>query len=272
MTLSDHELIYLYCVTEAAPDLRELMARVDNLYWIAHRDLCAVVSNVGELEFNEEALHQNVNDMEWLKLKVLLHEGVIEGVMQHQTVVPFKFATIFRNQNSLTTCLEQNYNPLKTMLLNLKGREEWGVKVYCDRRKLSAALVDEDEPLISLDQEIAAATPGKAFFLKKQREDLVRAEADRKLIEYSQDCFERLSESSLKACLNACPPGNVTPQKEEMILNAAFLIEALKHSVLKGEVYKLKADYESKGFRFDCTGPWPPYNFCQFSKESLVHA
>jgi len=272
MTLSDHELIYLYCVTEAAPDLRELMARVDNLYWIAHRDLCAVVSNVGELEFNEEALHQNVKDMEWLKLKVLLHEGVIEGVMQHQTVVPFKFATIFRNQNSLTTCLEQNYNPLQTMLLNLNGREEWGVKVYCDRRKLSAALVDEDEPLISLDQEIAAATPGKAFFLKKQREDLVRAEADRKLIEYSQDCFERLSESSLKACLNACPPGNVTPQKEEMILNAAFLIEALKHSVLKGEVYKLKADYESKGFRFDCTGPWPPYNFCQFSKESLVHA
>ena len=72
MTLSDHELIYLYCVTEATPDLRDLAARVDNLYWIAHRDLCAVVSNVPDLEFNEEALHQNVSDMEWLKLKVLL--------------------------------------------------------------------------------------------------------------------------------------------------------------------------------------------------------
>ena len=270
MTLSDHELIYLYCVTGETPDLRDLAARVDNLYWIAHRDLCAVVSNVSELEFNEEALHQNVNNMEWLKQKVLLHEGVIENVMQQQTVVPFKFATIFRHQNSLTTCLEKNYAPLQTTLLNLKGREEWGVKVYCDRRKLQAALVDEDEPLINLDREIAAATPGKAFFLKKQREDLVRAAADRKLMEYSQDCFERLSEGSLKACLNACPPGEVTPQKEEMILNAAFLIEALKHSVLMGEIYKLKADYEDKGLRFDCTGPWPPYNFCQFSKESLT--
>jgi len=272
MTLSDHELIYLYCVTEATPDMRDLAARVDNLYWIAHRDLCAVVSNVPELEFNEDALHQNVNDAEWLKLKVLLHEAVIESVMQHQTVVPFKFATIFRNQNSLTTCLEQNYDPMKTMLLNLKGREEWGVKVYCDRRKLSAALIDEDEPVISLDQEIAAATPGKAFFLKKQREDLVRTTAGRKLIEFSQDCFDRLSASSLKARLNACLPGEVTPQKEEMILNAAFLIEALKHSVLKGAIYKLKADYEGQGLRFDCTGPWPPYNFCQFSKESPIHA
>lgn len=270
MTLSDHELIYLYCVTGEAPDLRNLAARVANLYWIAHRDLCAVVSNVPELEFNEQALHQNVNDMEWLKLKVLLHEGVIESVMQHQTVVPFKFATIFRNQNSLTTCLEQNYNPLQTTLLNLKGREEWGVKVYCDRRKLQFALVDEDEPVISLDREIAAATPGKAFFLKKQREDLMRTEAERKLTDYSQDCFERLSEGSLKARLNTCSPGEVTPQKEEMILNAAFLIEALKHSVLMGAIYKLRADYEDKGLRFDCTGPWPPYNFCQFSKESLI--
>ena len=119
MTLSDHELIYLYCVTDAPPDLRELVPRVDKLYSIVHRDLCAVVSNVPEPEFNEQALHQNVNDMEWLKLKVLLHEGVIESVMKHQSVVPFKFATLFRHQDSLTACLEQNYESLKTMLLNL---------------------------------------------------------------------------------------------------------------------------------------------------------
>jgi len=271
MTLSDHELIYLYCVTGETPDLREITSLV-NLYWIAHRDLCAVVSNVPELEFNEKALHQNVNDLEWLKLKVMLHEGVIESVMKRQTVVPFKFATLFRHQDNLTTCLEQNYEHLKTTLLNLKGREEWGVKVYCDRRKLHASLAGVDDPLIQLDREIAVAMPGKAFFLKKQREDLVRTEADRKVIEYSQDCFERLSEGSLKAHLNACLPGEVTSQKEEMILNAAFLIEALKHSVLKGAVHKLEADYEDKGLRFDCTGPWPPYNFCQFSKESVIHA
>lgn len=271
MTISDHELIYLYCVTEAAPDLRDLVARVDNLYWIAHRDLCAVVSNVCGLEFNEEALHQNVNDMEWLESKVLRHETVVESVMKRQAVVPFKFATIFRCQDNLTTRLEQNYLPLKTMLLNLRGREEWGIKVYCDRDKLQAALVADDVSIIGLEQEIAAAAPGKAFFLKKQREDLVRAEADRKLIEYSQDCFERLSESGLKARLNACLPGRVTPRKEEMVLNAALMIEALKHSVLKGTVYKLMADYADKGLRFDCTGPWPPYNFCRFSEESLIH-
>jgi len=143
MTLADHELIYLYCVTDETPDLRAITSLV-HLYWIAHRDLCAVVGNVPELEFNEVALHQNVNNMEWLKLKVMFHEGVIENVMKRQTVVPFKFATIFRNHNSLTTCLEHNYNHLQTMLLNLKGREEWGVKVYCDRRKLQAALIDED--------------------------------------------------------------------------------------------------------------------------------
>lgn len=269
MTASDQELIYLYCVTEDAPDLRDLAVLVNKLYWIAHRDLCAVVSNVPEREFNAEALRQNLNNMEWLKQKVMLHEGVIESVMKRSTVVPFKFAAIFRNPNSLTTCLEQHYHALETALVKLKGKEEWGVKIYCDRRKLREALAAGNEAVIRLDQEIAAASPGKAFLLKKRREDLLGAEAERRLIDDSQDCFDRLSAGSLDARLNACAPGEVTHQKAEMILNAVFLIEALKHSVLKGEVYKLKADYEDKGLRFDCTGPWPPYNFCSLSKEKI---
>lgn len=266
MNLSDHELIYLYCVTGQKPDLRPVERLVDQPDWIVHRDLYAVVSKVAGLEFNEENLQRNFHDAEWLKLKVKRHEAVVEGIMQFQTVVPFKFATLFQQPDSVAACLERNYDTLKTALLNLSGREEWGVKVYCDRRKLLESLGREDEAVVNLDREIAQAAPGKAFFLKKQRADVLQTAVDRKVLDYSQEFFERLSEYALQARLNACWPGEVTPQKEEMILNAAFLVEKLKHSGLLGAVYRLKADYEDQGLRLDCTGPWPPYNFCQFSK------
>ncbi|MBI2441590.1 MAG: GvpL/GvpF family gas vesicle protein [Lentisphaerae bacterium] len=268
MTHSDQELICLYCVAEAAPDLAALTSPVVDLRAIAHRDLHAVVSNVSELEFNEQALTQNLKNPEWLKPKVRRHESVIEAVMRQQTVAPFKFATLFRTEDSLKACLDQHYAVLKAALAEFKGRQEWRVIIYCQRQKLQEALATQDETLQDLDARIAKADQDTAVLLRKQREDTLRVLVERKLLDYSQDCFDRLSDVSLKARLNPPLPGEVTPQHEEMILHAAFFIEAAKHSVLMGEGYKLKADYEDKGLRLDCTGPWPPYNFCSFAKSS----
>jgi hypothetical protein len=34
-------------------------------------------------------------------------------------------------------------------------------------------------------------------------------------------------------------------------------------------VNTLKIHYESNGFLIDCTGPWPPYNFCGLSSGKV---
>ena len=55
---------------------------------------------------------------------------------------------------------------------------------------------------------------------------------------------------------------HVTERMDDMILNAAFLVEQDKLSAFIREIEILKNQYEGTGFLFDCTGPWPPYNFC----------
>ncbi len=47
-----------------------------------------------------------------------------------------------------------------------------------------------------------------------------------------------------------------------MILNSVFLIYKDKVSDFMDILNALKELFENKGIFFDCTGPWPPYNFC----------
>src|SRR3990172_3518661 len=136
MEAAEKNLIYLYCVTKKAPKLKGVGNLVDELYFVYHLGLYAVVSKVKESEFSEENLKKNLANLEWVKDRVTVHEEVIEGLMQNSDVVPFKFATIFSNADNLKAMLDQHLEDFQPNLTNLHNKEAWGVKIYCDRERL----------------------------------------------------------------------------------------------------------------------------------------
>lgn len=260
------EVIYLYCITEKAPDLKEVESLVNKLYFVYHQGLYAVVSRVLKYEFSEENLKKNLNDMDWIMVKASLHEKVIEGIMRNTCVVPFKFATLFNTEDSLKACLEKHAEEFKENLKVFEGTEEWGLKIYCDIEKLKETLLEEDEELLKMDREFNSSSPGKAFFLKKKKEELLNAVVNKKLNEYGQDSFERLSQESLQTRINNLLPIEVTERKDDMILNSVFLIDKNKVANFVNTVEGIKIRYADQGLFFDCTGPWPPYNFTIIEK------
>ena len=66
-------------------------------------------------------------------------------------------------------------------------------------------------------------------------------------------------------------PKEVTEKAEDMILNAAFLIGKPKVRAFLAAVEELRAQQEHSGLSFDCTGPWPPYNFCDAAGRTADH-
>jgi hypothetical protein len=46
-----------------------------------------------------------------------------------------------------------------------------------------------------------------------------------------------------------------------MVLNAAFLVAPDRFDALQRALTSLAAHHGAHGFRFDFTGPWPPYHF-----------
>ena len=105
------ELIYLYCVTDSPRSWPG-----DEKYTISCRDLYAVVGKARKTDFGEESLKKNLADFEWLKEKVNIHEQAIESVMKESSVVPFKFATIFNNEDNLIAFLKENEEELRNNL------------------------------------------------------------------------------------------------------------------------------------------------------------
>jgi len=269
----DKGLIYLYCLTNKVPKLprpgiemkagKEIENLVDKPYFVYYQDLYAIVNNVKESEFDEENLKRNLADLEWIKTKAGIHEKAIETVMKNSCVIPFKFGTIFNTEENLKIMLKKHISKFKATLKYLEGKEEWGVKIYCDIDKLKGNLIREDKEFLNIDKEINSTSPGKAFILKKKKVELVNTSVNKKLNDYGQLIFEKLNQHSIESRINKLLPKEVTERKEEMILNSAFLIKKNKVANFIEAESALKEIFQEMGFFLDCTGPWPPYNFCE---------
>ncbi|MFA5866135.1 MAG: GvpL/GvpF family gas vesicle protein [Phycisphaerae bacterium] len=266
--MTHQQLIYLYCVTQREPNQEVKTGLGDNIYVISHDDLGAIVGNVNESEFNEQSFRRNLTNLEWVTANANRHERVVEQVMADYCVIPFKFGTLFNTQDTLKAMLKEYKETLKTLLSKSRDKEEWGIKVYWDKNKLVGNLMSEDPEVLQIEKDIKSSSLGKAFFLKKKKEKLITCALDKNINECCRQTFESLKEFSFDACINKVLPKGAAERKEDMVLNSAFWVGKDNVRSFVDTVYSLKKQYENNGFLMDCTGPWPPYNFCLLGKET----
>jgi hypothetical protein len=264
--VENRQLVYLYCVADKESKINGLG---NNLYSICHNGLYAVASRVEQLEFGEEGLKKNMADFEWVKTRASLHEKIIERVMSSTNVIPFKFATLFNTDNSLKAMLEQYGQEFKAILRKLANKQEWGLKIYCNPEKLKASFSNDDSEVLKIENEIKSSSVGRSYFLKKKKDELIEKTLNEEINGCGQESFELLKELSFEARINRLLPKEVTEREDEMVLNSAFLVDRDEVGDFQNMVDTLKMHYEGKGFLLDCTGPWPPYNFCGLSREKI---
>lgn len=261
------DLIYLYCITKTKPlhtNFKEIKIKIYPIYF---QGTYAIVSKVSPSEFSEDNLKKNLAKIEWVEKKVRQHEKIIEEIMRETTVLPFKFATIFKFEENVKELLMMRNADFKKMISDLGGKDEWGLKIYCDLGRFKDTLKNEDEKLEDIGREIDSAEKGKAYLLKKKRDELIKNVINEKISEYTQDSFDRLKRQSQDAKINKLLPKEVTQKKEKMVLNAAFLIDKKRIKEFDNILAYLRTKYGPKGLEFDWTGPWPSYNFCSIDEK-----
>ncbi|MFQ3598447.1 MAG: GvpL/GvpF family gas vesicle protein [Chloroherpetonaceae bacterium] len=247
-------LIYLYCVSE--PHSKALPEKVSE---VKMEDLSAIISEVSEEEFGEENLKKNLSRLEWVESVVRNHESVMEAMCVQTTVVPFRFPTIFRSQSSLQEFLQAHKASLKNLLETLKGKEEWGVKVYIGSEQLQVFLSQSKE-IQEIDEALKTASAGKAYLLKKKRESLAGQSVSASLQEALESLYERLRLHAVEAKRNPVLSKSVTEREDEMILNAAFLIEATSRETFLQTLESARKDFTF--LTIEHSGAWAAYNFC----------
>ena len=264
--MSSDNCIYLYCVAKDSPILKNAGILTDGLYYICEHGLCAIVSQVPKSEFCEGTLETKMNDLEWLKTHVEQHEKTIELVMQHTSVVPSKFATVFFNEQNLRAFLQEYSSELEKKLNYVENKEEWGIKIYCNNESLKKDVIGQDPDIIKINQELSTASPGKAYLLNMKKTKMLNESVQHNIDLYRNLFMETLKKISFSCHVNPVT-GKLTAEEDDMIFNTAFLINRTGVPEFIEQVEKLKAEFGTKGFHFVCTGPWPPYNFCQLTQK-----
>lgn len=256
------ELLYLYCVTGEIPHNAISGSNGEEVYFISNNDICAAVSTVKEDDFTDEGLRKNLTDIQWVESKVRSHEKVVENIMEHTAVIPFKFATIFRTRESLRAMLDNHMDNFTELLRKLHDKEEWDIKIYCDMKSVQDFVARDNGEIRRIEEEIGSSPAGKSFFLEKKKEKLLGESADRIIAECCRKSFDILKGQSTEARLNRLLPKELTERNDEMILNATFLVARDNVGGFADSINHLKGKYKESGLRLNCTGPWPPYNFC----------
>src|SRR5438093_7882693 len=101
--------------------------------------LAGVASRVSLDEFDEPALAERLSDAAWLEEKIRSHEQVLDAVLEHASVVPCRFCTIYRSESDLRRFLAEGREALVEALASVEGRIELGVKAFVDRDRFAAA-------------------------------------------------------------------------------------------------------------------------------------
>jgi hypothetical protein len=255
-------LVYLYCVTAQPPNLEGIDARPGELYLVCEAGLYAVARQVEAAEFGQSNLQYEIEDLAWLAARTTEHERIVETIMRDRCVIPFRFAMLFSDDESLKAGLRTHCGQFKTLLEQLDGKSEWGVKLYCDSEKLKHSIVRSD-----LDEAIGSACPGRAFLLKKKRDDLAKAALAKTMDQVAERTVEVLEPISFQTRINKVLPA-AAEKPGDMILNSAFLIGNNDVETFMGALNALSARYAPEGVFVEHTGPWPPYNFCDLAMEA----
>ncbi|MEJ2886642.1 GvpL/GvpF family gas vesicle protein [Actinomycetospora aeridis] len=216
---------------------------------LATDGVAAIVSDVDRAEFEERALEERLEDLEWLAATARAHHHVVDTLGRDHLVAPLALATVYFDDDRVRTVLTEGREAFGVVLDQLAGRAEWGLKVWARQGGAAAAAGEVAKPRSGAD------------YLRQRRKALRDSETS------LDDAREAAGEvdaaaTALAAATRAhrLQDAQLSGRTEPMVLNQAYLLPVERADDLRALVASL-ADHPR--IRVELTGPWVPYSFAQ---------
>jgi hypothetical protein len=262
----NYDLIYIYCISNSPSVLSDKLKSA-GIQSLAVESFYVFLKYVPESEYSEDNFKLNLSNMPWLETNAREHVDVISMLMEQNTMIPFKFGTIFLTQESLRKFVADYSDSLTENFQHIKNMEEWSVKIYCDRKVLCEKIDELSNEAAALEKQIMESSPGKAYLLKRKKTDLIENEMDRLCHKYGQNYFNEFENLSESTSLNNLLPKDFTGREDTMILNAVFLVHTKNVTGFNNTTENISKQDGSFGFNIEITGPWPPFSFISIKEK-----
>ncbi|GAA4919295.1 gas vesicle protein GvpL/GvpF [Actinomycetospora succinea] len=211
--------------------------------------VAAIVSDVDRAEFQERALEERLEDLEWLTATARAHHHVVDTLGHDHLVAPLALATVYFDDERVRAVLAENRDAFSAVLDQLAGRAEWGLKIYARKGGGGG------------DAGEAAKPRSGAEYLRARRKALRESETSLDdAREAAMEVDAAVTELAAATRSHRLQDAQLSGQSDPMVLNHAYLLPVERVDELRALVASF-ADHPK--VRVEVTGPWVPYSFAQ---------
>ena len=241
---------YLYCIIPCAeertfPEVAPIGGGDEPVHTVNHRGLAAVVSD------------SPMPSYETTRANMLVHQRVLESVMQEYPLLPVRFGTITDGSSPLADIerlLERRCQEFDQLLAEMAGKVELGVKaLWRDEKATFEEILAESPRLLRLRNTLEGKPPQATYFDRLRLGQMVKEALERKRSAEAASLLTPLRKVAHRVVENPI-------LVDKIVLNAAFLIDRQREVAFDHSISQLE-ETQGHRFAFKYIGPVPPYNF-----------
>jgi Gas vesicle synthesis protein GvpL/GvpF len=235
-------VLYFYGVTQspAANSINQLGVDLESKIESVQSDkFHCWVSYVSATDF-EENLARNMENLDWLATASVAHQRVIAAIAREAEILPARFATVFRTEESLRKHVREQMLQIRADFRRIKDADEWGIKVFAKPAPVAT--------------QVKNVRTGKDYLKAKA------ALLPRRRPAKSNGDFGEFEEALQDIALDSAPAGNVSSGQRGLRFQTSLLVKRKDRKKLES-VLKRFSQRWAESRQIECTGPWPPYSF-----------
>ena len=247
---SEDRVLYFYGITRARPaDSIEqpgvdLQTKID---CVDCEGLACWVSRVSAVEYGED-LARNMENLDWLSTASVAHQRAISAIAREAEILPARFGTVFRNEQSLRKHVRSQEQKIKRDFSRIKDADEWGVKVF------AIAPAAAPLPKVRSGKDYLKA---KAALLPSKKSGVA-----------SDGDFTEFEDALRRVALESAAVGNVSSGQRGLRFQTSLLVKRKDRKKLEF-VLKRFSQRWAEDRHIECTGPWPPYSFISREDDAV---
>jgi hypothetical protein len=257
------DLLYAYAITNAGIDVAKSPAGVDDgaVRSIEAGGLAAVVSPVDATVYSAERVEAHTENVAWVAPRATAHDAVVTWIGDRGPVIPLPIFTLFRDEDRVRTMLHERGAHLQATMQRVGAGEEYGLRIFRLDETLMQYVGKLSSRVEALERQAREATPGQRYLIERKLETERRSESRRVASDVAQHAYATLAPLALESVREALPAKGRDGTTDIAVLNAYFLIPRGKLDAFQQALTDIVQEHAAHGFRFDFTGPWPPYHF-----------
>lgn len=264
------DIWYIYGVVPSTLEVTHAPAGLDDatVERCVDGSVAALFSRLDAEQYAPAAIERATEDVEWLAPRAVAHDRVLTWASDKGPVVPLPIFSLFSGEQSARGMLRERGRELHAALRRAAAGREYTLRVYRIDAELTKVATELSAKLAQLQEAASAASPGQRYLLERKLDNerkgelhLIGARVAREVIDALRPHAVETSES--RVATRAQHGG----ADAALILDAAFLIEPDRLRQFQHALTEIVIRHSSRGFRFDFTGPWPPYHFVQDRQE-----